>query len=46
LLPFVLGVVVMANVAGILVTKFGYCKSFHFKYRGVYRAYLANLCLI
>jgi MFS family permease len=46
LLPFVLGVVVMANVTGILVTKFGYCKSFHFKYRSVCRAYLANLCLI
>jgi MFS family permease len=38
LLPFVLGVVVMANLTGILVTKFGYCKSFRFKYRSEHRA--------
>jgi hypothetical protein len=28
LLPFVLGVVVMANMVGFLVMKFGYCRSF------------------
>jgi len=28
LLPFVLGVVVMANLVGFLVMKFGYCRSF------------------
>lgn len=26
MLPFVLGVVIMANLSGVLVTKFGYCK--------------------
>lgn len=30
MLPFILGVVIMANLVGFLVTKIGYCKSFPF----------------